>query len=76
MLLIPMPISTITVSKMHIPPKTHSLSKGSGWGKEIRLWSFEQNESDIKLNSVLNSSAKHAKDFLLFLILGSKHLDL
>ena len=55
LLLISMPNSAITVSQMHTPSKT--LSKGSGWGKEILLWSFESNESDIKLNFVLNSSA-------------------
>ena len=47
--------SAITVSHMHIPPK--HLLKDSGWGKEIILWSFEQNESDIKLNFLSNSSA-------------------
>ena len=40
LLLISMPHSDIAVSQMHIPPK-HTLSKGSGWGKEILLWSFK-----------------------------------
>ena len=51
-----MPNSTITVSRMNIPSK-NTPSKGSGWGIEILLWSFEWNESDIKLNFVLNKSA-------------------
>ena len=54
--MIPVPNSAITVSQMHIPSKS-PLSKGSGWGKELLLWSFKENESDIKLNFVLNSSA-------------------
>ena len=43
--------------------QTNRLSKGSGWGKEIIMWSFEQNESDIKVNSVLNRSGFNAKKF-------------
>ena len=42
------------VSNAHTLKNT--LSKDSGWGKEILLWSFELNESDTKLNFVLNSS--------------------
>ena len=37
------------------------------------MWSFKQNESDMKLNFVLNRSALNAKDFI---ILGSKHFSL
>ena len=71
--LISMPNSAITVSRMHIPPK-NTLSKVSGWGEEIRLWSFKQNESDIKLNFVLNSSAYMRKiSSTIFFILGSTH---
>ena len=40
----------------------HTLSKDSGWGNEILLWSFEKNESDTKLNFVLNSSAYMPKN--------------
>ena len=39
--------SAISVSQMHIPPK-NTLPKGSGWGKDTVLASFDQNESDIK----------------------------
>ena len=46
---------SICVSNAHTPRNT--LSKSSGRGKEILLWSFAQNESDIKLNFVLYSSA-------------------
>ena len=55
--MIPMPNYAITVSqkKAHSPKNT--LSKGNGWGKESLLWSVEQNESDIKLNFILNNSA-------------------
>ena len=49
--LISMPNSTITVSKMHIPSKTHFQKAVDGAKKN--QWSFEQNESDIKLNFVL-----------------------
>ena len=56
-----MPNSATTVLNLlnaHTPctPK-HILIKGSGWGYEIFLWLIEQNESDIKFNFVLNSSA-------------------
>ena len=54
-ILIPMPNSTITASQYTYPQNT--LSKRSRWGKEIHLWLFEQNESDIKFNFVFNSSA-------------------
>ena len=39
LLLISMHNSALTVSQMHILINT--LSKGSGWGKEIPLWSIE-----------------------------------
>ena len=44
-----------SVSNEHTLKNT--LSKGSGWGNEILMQSIEYNESDIKLNFVLNSSA-------------------
>ena len=42
-----------------MPP--HSLEKAVG-GENI-MWSFEQNESDIKLKLVLYRSAFNSKDF-------------
>ena len=51
LLLISMPNSAITVSQMHIPPKTH-FQKAVGVVKKF-FW----NKSDIKSNFVLNSSA-------------------
>ena len=72
LLLISMPNSAMTVSNEHTLKNT--LSKDSGWGKEILLWSFEYNERDIKLNFVLNSSAYIQKiSSNSFNILGSKH---
>ena len=57
MLLISMPNSAIKcVPNAHTPK--NKLLKGSGWGKEnflLRL--FDQNESDIRLDLVMNSSA-------------------
>ena len=43
----------MVLSEMHIPPpqKKKKLSKGGGWGKDFFLWSFELNESDIKINA-------------------------
>ena len=61
MLLISMPDSDINVSQMHIPPKSH-FQKAVGMVKII-MWSFEQNENDIKLNFVLNISAYMRKHF-------------
>ena len=72
MWLISMPNAAKAVSQINIPPKT--LSKGSGWGKDILLWSFQQNKRGIKLNFVLNSSAYMQRiSSNIFLILGSKH---
>ena len=60
------------MSHMHKPPK--HLSKGSGCGKEIILWSFEQNGSDIKLKCVLNNSANMRNiSSNIIIVLGSKH---
>ena len=71
MWLISMQNSAITVSQMH---NTNILSNGSGWGKDIILWSFEHNESDIKLQFVLYSSAYMQNiSSNIFIILGSKH---
>ena len=47
--------------------KKHTL-KSSGWGKEIHLWSFEQNESDTKLD--------FAKDFFKNFLWGANNLSL
>ena len=67
MLLISMPDS----ANAHTPK---TLSKGSGWGKEIILLSFEQNESGIKLNFVFDSSAYMQRiSSNSIIILGSIH---
>ena len=73
MWLISMPNAAIAVSQMNIPPEK-TLSKGSGWRKDILLWSFKQNESGTKLNFVLNSSAYMRNiSSNIFVILESKH---
>ena len=70
--LISLPEYAINVSQMHIYQNT--FSNGSGWGKEIILWLFEQNESDIKPNFVLNNLTNMRKiSSNSFLILGSLH---
>ena len=50
-----MPNSAITVSHMHIPPKTH-FQKSVGGVKKL-FCDHSSRNSDIKLNFVLNSSA-------------------
>ena len=75
LLLISIPNCAMTVSNEHTLKNT--LSKGSGWSKEILLWSFEWNESVIKLNFVLNSTAyTQKKSSNSFNILGSKDFHL
>ena len=59
--IIPVPNSAITVSQMHIPSKPH-FQNAVGRVKKFLLWSFEQNESNINLNFVLNSSAYMPKN--------------
>ena len=72
-----MPNSAIILSQMHIQnphPTNKKKSKGSGLGKEILPWSFEQNDSDIKVYFVFNRSAYMRKiSSNSFILLGSKH---
>ena len=76
LLMIPMPHSAITVSQMHIPSKTH-FQKAVGGVKKFFCVSFEWNESNTKLNFVLNRSAyMQKKSSNWFNILGSKHFHL
>ena len=62
----------ITVSQIHIPPEHFQKAVGE---ELIFLWLFEQNDSDIKVNFVLNSSVYITYEIFLysFIILGSEH---